>query len=72
MAVILEKALLHLSSDLTDIVAFGKPFISNPDLVNRLRRNLPLNFKLDASTLYTPGEKGYTDYPIFAEETVTA
>jgi N-ethylmaleimide reductase len=67
----LEKAEKHLSLDLADIVAFGKPFISNPDLVNRFQKNLPLNIKLDASTLYTPGEKGFTDYPVFEEETVT-
>lgn len=66
-----ERAERHLSSDLADIVAFGKPFISNPDLVHRLKSNLPLNIKLDASTLYTPGEKGFTDYPAFAEETLT-
>jgi N-ethylmaleimide reductase len=45
--------------------------VSNPDLVTRLQKNLPLNIKLDASTLYTPGEKGLTDYPVFSEETVT-
>ena len=67
----LEKAAQHLSSNLTDIVAFGKPFVSNPDLVHRLRKNLPLNIKLDASTLYTPGEKGFTDYPVFSEDAVT-
>ncbi len=67
----LEKASQHLSSNLTDIVAFGKPFISNPDLIHRLRKNLPLNIKLDASTLYTPGEKGFTDYPVFSEDVVT-
>jgi N-ethylmaleimide reductase len=68
----LERAVQHLSSNLTDIVAFGKPFVSNPDLVHRLQKNLPLNIKLDASTLYTPGEKGFTDYPVFSEEVVTA
>jgi N-ethylmaleimide reductase len=43
-------------------VAFGKPFISNPDLVRRLRENAPLN-ELDKTTMYGGGEKGYTDYP---------
>jgi N-ethylmaleimide reductase len=41
---------------------YGRPFISNPDLVERYRRGAPLN-PLDAKTLYTPGPKGYTDYP---------
>ncbi len=45
-----------------DMVAFGRPFISNPDLVARLKNNSPLN-ALDASTLYGGGAKGYTDYP---------
>jgi N-ethylmaleimide reductase len=53
-------------------VAFGKPFISNPDLVDRLRKGLPLNIKLDASTLYSSTAKGYTDYPVFEEEMVNA
>jgi N-ethylmaleimide reductase len=66
----LEKAEAHISSGLTDLVGFGKQFISNPDLVSRLHKKLPLNIKLDASTLYTPGEKGFIDYPVFEEETV--
>jgi N-ethylmaleimide reductase len=66
----LSKAEQDISSGLTDLVGFGKPFISNPDLVYRLHKSLPLNIRLDASTLYTPGEKGYTDYPVFAEESV--
>ena len=45
-----------------DLVAFGKPFIANPDLVRRLRENAPLN-ELDAATMYGGGAKGYIDYP---------
>jgi len=45
-----------------DLVAFGKPFISNPDLVRRLRENAPLN-AVDKATMYGGGTKGYTDYP---------
>lgn len=44
-------------------VSFGRHFIANPDLVARLRRGLPLA-EMDKSTLYTPGEKGFTDYPL--------
>lgn len=44
------------------LIAFGRPFISNPDLVYRLQNDIPLNAP-DFNTLYTPGEKGYTDYP---------
>lgn len=67
----LLKAAEDLSTGITDLIGFGKPFITNPDLVYRFQKGLPLNIKLDASTLYTPGEKGYTDYPVFAEETVS-
>lgn len=43
-------------------VAFGKPFISNPDLVTRIQKGLPLN-DYNVDTFYTPGPQGYTDYP---------
>jgi len=45
-----------------DLVAFGRPLLANPDLVERLRRGLPLN-PPDFASFYTPGPKGYTDYP---------
>ena len=45
-----------------DLVAFGRPFIANPDLVRRLREQAPLN-ALDKTTLYGGGAVGYTDYP---------
>jgi N-ethylmaleimide reductase len=45
-----------------DLIAFGKPFIANPDLVARLRGNAPLNTP-DQATFYGGGAKGYTDYP---------
>ena len=45
-----------------DLVAFGVPFLSNPDLVERFKRNAPLN-QPDQTTFYTATAKGYTDYP---------
>lgn len=45
-----------------DLVAFGVPFIANPDLVKRLATDAVLN-EADQQTFYTPGAKGYTDYP---------
>jgi N-ethylmaleimide reductase len=48
-----------------DLVALGRPFLANPDLVTRLERGLPLN-PPDFGTFYTPGPKGYTDYPAAA------
>jgi N-ethylmaleimide reductase len=44
-----------------DLVAFGKPYISNPDLVERFEQHVPLA-EWDQSTFYTPGKKGYLDY----------
>ncbi len=61
-----EKAEADLIAGSADLIAFGRPFISNPDLVERIKHNHPLNNALDVATFYTPGEKGYTDYPIVA------
>jgi N-ethylmaleimide reductase len=54
-----------------DLVAFGRHFIANPDLPERLRRNLPLN-SYDRPTFFGGTEVGYTDYPFHAEEPVAA
>ena len=60
-----ETAAKAVESGHADIVAFGKLFISNPDLVERLRENAPLN-PWDQHTFYGGGEHGYTDYPKLA------
>ncbi|MBA5801733.1 alkene reductase [Rhizobium changzhiense] len=52
-----------VESGRADLVAFGKPYIANPDLVERLEHNLPLNTP-DQSTFYGGTAKGYIDYPI--------
>lgn len=54
-----------------DLVAFGRPFISNPDLVLRLEKDAALN-DLDPETLYGGDAKGYTDYPTLAQTSVAA
>src|ERR1700722_20075974 len=51
-----------LSANEADLIAFGKLFISNPDLVERFKRGAPLNTP-DRDTFYGGGAKGYTDYP---------
>jgi N-ethylmaleimide reductase len=51
-----------VQSGRADLVAFGKPFIGNPDLARRLREGLPL-VVADRATFYGGGEVGYTDYP---------
>lgn len=53
-----------------DLVAYGKPFISNPDLVERFRQKAGLA-EWDEDTFYVPGAKGYTDYPAMEEEHFT-
>lgn len=58
-----ERGNKIIEDGLADLVAYGKPFISNPDLVERFKVNAPLN-EWDESTFYVPGEKGYTDYPL--------
>jgi N-ethylmaleimide reductase len=55
-----------LAANEADLIAFGKPFISNPDLVERLKRGAPLNAP-DKATFYGGGAKGYTDYPVLGE-----
>lgn len=54
-----------LNENKADLIAFGKPFISNPDLVERLKKGAPLN-EADRNTFYGGGAKGYTDYPALA------
>lgn len=60
------KARHDLANDKGDLVAFGRPFIANPDLVARMQQDAPLN-EPDPSTFYTPGPEGYTDYPVLEE-----
>lgn len=55
------RAEADLADDRGDLVAFGRPFISNPDLVTKLRDGGEWT-EPDPETFYTPGEKGYTDY----------
>lgn len=50
-----------------DLIAFGVPFLANPDLVRRYRENLPLN-AADRATFYGGNETGYTDYPFYRDE----
>ena len=54
-----------------DLVSFGKPYISNPNLVERFAEDAPLT-EWDDKTFYTPGKKGYLDYPVEARETQEA
>ena len=57
-----ERANKTLAEGRADLIAFGTPFIANPDLVVRLFLNAPL-LPVNRETLYGGGEHGYTDYP---------
>ncbi len=61
-----DMAQAALNDGQADLIAFGRPFISNPDLVRRLRDEAPLN-ELQADKLYGGGAEGYTDYPTLAD-----
>ena len=62
-----ESAEVELQNSRADLVAFGRNFLANPDLVERIAVNASLN-DVDYTTLYTPGKKGYIDYPEMAVE----
>jgi N-ethylmaleimide reductase len=62
----LELAIEARRRNLADLIAFGRLFIANPDLVERLRTGMPLN-EPDRSTFYGGGAEGYTDYPTLPE-----
>jgi N-ethylmaleimide reductase len=56
------RAEAELQAGEGQLVAFGRPYIANPDLVQRLQAGAPLAAP-DFASFYTPGEAGYTDYP---------
>lgn len=58
-----QMALDAVASGRADLVSFGRPFIANPDLVERLNGDAPLNALMGQETLYGGGAHGYTDYP---------
>ena len=61
-----DLAVEALQQGHADLIAFGKAFIANPDLVERLRRNAPLNVPKQES-FYGGAAEGYTDYPTLEE-----
>jgi N-ethylmaleimide reductase len=61
-----ERAEADLAAGKGDLVAFGRPFIANPDLVTRMKTGAEIATP-EQDTFYTPGEKGYTDYPTLTE-----
>ena len=66
-----ETAEKAVNQDPAVLIAFGRPFISNPDLVKRFANNWPLNPEADMSTWYSPtGANGYIDFPLSQEADV--
>ena len=59
-----RMAMDAIASGRADLVSFGRPFIANPDLVERLREDAPLNAMMGQETLYGGGAHGYTDLPV--------
>jgi len=53
-----------IAEGLADLVAFGRPYIANPDLVQRFAENAPLA-EVDWETVYASGARGYSDYPTY-------
>ncbi|KXG87310.1 alkene reductase [Agrobacterium bohemicum] len=64
----LELATSHLADGRADLIAFGRPFIANPDLVERLQSGAPLA-EVNAAKIFGGSAAGYTDYPRFSETT---
>lgn len=59
-----ERATQAVESGWADMIAFGRPFIANPDLPARIARGWPMN-ELDANSMYGGTDRGYTDYPTY-------
>lgn len=62
----LHSAQAAIAEGRAELVAFGEPFLANPDLPERFKRGAPLN-PADKATFYTQGERGYSDYPFLAD-----
>ena len=56
-----------MAEGVADAISFGRTYIANPDLVDRIRTGAPLN-AWDSATFYSQGRAGYTDYPTLAEQ----
>ena len=57
-----ERGNRLIAEGLADLVAFGRPYIANPDMVERLATGAPLA-EVDWTTVYASGPRGYSDYP---------
>lgn len=62
-----SSAEADLQSGNTDLVGFGRQFINNPDLADRLKYNWPISETMDFNTFYSADEKGFIDYPTYSK-----
>jgi N-ethylmaleimide reductase len=63
----MESAESELEVGIANLIAFGRLFINNPDLIERFANGWALSKNLDMDKFYSPGEKGYTDYPLYTK-----
>jgi len=63
-----ETAEAAIRNRLADMISFGRPYLSNPDLVERFGNDWPLNPPADVHVWYSPGAAGYTDFPTYSAE----
>ena len=61
----LESAEKAVADGSADLIAFGRPFISNPDLAERIRHGWPLAEQAEMRVWYSPGPEGYSDFPTY-------
>jgi N-ethylmaleimide reductase len=61
------RAEADLAAGKADLIAVGRPILANPDIIERWKSGAPVNAP-DPTTFYTPGPKGYTDYPVLVKE----
>ncbi len=67
-----ESAEAAIGSGLANLIAFARPFINNPDLVERMANNWPLSKELYMDLFYSADAKGYTDYPVYQQQPISA
>jgi N-ethylmaleimide reductase len=67
-----EMAMKTITSGRADLVSFGRLFMANPDLVERLSEDAPLNALMDPKTFYGGGAHGYIDYPTLEQSQIAA
>jgi N-ethylmaleimide reductase len=66
-----ESAEAAINIGLANLIAFGRPFINNPDLVERMANEWPLSKELQMDLFYSAGDKGYTDYRVHEQQAVS-